>query len=63
MLLQEKEQIFTIQVDLGVSLMTGDALRQPIRFNGTDRKDMIRVIETLKRDKDSRTERELKLLL
>ena len=31
MLQKEKDQIFTIQVDLGVSLMTGDPLRHPIK--------------------------------
>ena len=61
MLRNEKGQIHSIQVDLGVSLMNGDPIRQPLKILPNSFEEMKKMIEFLKREKDARTERDSKL--
>ena len=46
-LMKEKHQLESIQIDLGVDLMTGNVLREKVNHEFKNKKDFERTVETL----------------
>ena len=49
---RERAKIYSIQIDLGVSLLTGDPIRQPIKLLPSEYVDKVKMVDVLKREKE-----------